>query len=422
MNTKINPAWSQLGNQPELCRFPIFKSCLTHIHLRESLLTPPPIERPDKLTPPPPPEVRAEVTENVAVNVAACPDVAMSVDAFLAVEGHESDLETIKERQLRQFSGLLFSLIAHLAILVLLALVLIPNDRSDPLVISLAAADKNDPWANTEELSSMESVDFAVPDQETLTPDSALTDTVEIDLVELMEVEPPSFSSMSVAPADAPIEALADPGDTGEQNKSIKFFGAEAYGNRFVFVLDVSSSMAARNGQRLERATRELIGSINQLTAEQDFSVILYSNHALPMFVKNNEAVMRQATPINRQAAIDWLGYQVRPNGGTMPARALQIAGSLKPDAVFFLSDGEFLYGHGANLNSPLNSFFQNFGQARKAMPPPGGEILDPKVVLSEYPPEIVVHTIAFESFASGPLMQLIAKEKGGQYRFIPPP
>ena len=105
-----------------------------------------------------------------------------------------------------------------------------------------------------------------------------------------------------------------------------------------------------------------------------------------------------------------------------MPARALQIAGSLKPDAVFFLSDGEFLYGHDPTLNSPLNSFFQNFGQARKAMPPPGGVMLDPKTVLSEYPPEIVVHTIAFESVGSGPLMQRIAKQKGGQYRFIPAP
>ena len=146
-----------------------------------------------------------------------------------------------------------------------------------------------------------------------------------------------------------------------------------------MFVLDVSSSMSARNGQRLTRATSELIGSINQLTAEQDFSVILYSNHALPMFLKNNEAVMRQATPSNKQAALTWLRYQVRPQGGTMPARALQIAGNLKPDAVFFLSDGEFLYGHTADFNSPLNSFFQSFGQARKAMPPPGDVMLDPK-------------------------------------------
>ena len=105
-----------------------------------------------------------------------------------------------------------------------------------------------------------------------------------------------------------------------------------------------------------------------------------------------------------------------------MPARALQIAGNLKPDAVFFLSDGEFLYGHGANLNSPLNNFFQGFGSARKAMPPPGGLILDPKEILAEYPREIIVHTIAFESVSSGPLMRMIATQKGGQYRFIPAP
>ena len=105
-----------------------------------------------------------------------------------------------------------------------------------------------------------------------------------------------------------------------------------------------------------------------------------------------------------------------------MPARALQIAGNLKPDAVFFLSDGEFLYGHGTNLNSPLNNFFQGFGSARKAMPPPSDVMLDPKAILAEYPREIVVHTIAFESVSSGPLMKMIATQKGGQYRFIPAP
>jgi len=356
--------------------------------------------------------------------VEARSEVDRGMGALLTLEGHEGDGESDKERQLRQFSGFLFSLIAHLAILIVLALVLIPNDRSDPLVISLATANTNDAWANSDEMESMASLDLVAPDQEALDADSVMTESVEIDLVDLVELEPISSSGTNAATADTPSDAPADSGDTGKQNNnnSIKFFGAEAYGNRFVFVLDVSASMAARNGQRLERATRELIGSINQLNAEQDFSVILYSNQALPMFVKNNEAVMRQATPTNKQAAINWLRYQVRPNGGTMPARALQIAGSLKPDAVFFLSDGEFQYGHDPTLNSPLNSFFQNFGQARRAMPPPGDAMLDPKSVLSQYPPEIVVHTIAFESVGSGPLMQLIAKQKGGQYRFIPAP
>ncbi|MDB4634159.1 hypothetical protein OAG76_02015, partial [Rubripirellula sp.] len=66
--------------------------------------------------------------------------------------------------------------------------------------------------------------------------------------------------------------------------------------------------------------------------------------------------------------------------------------------------------------------FFQGFGSARKAMPPPSDVMLDPKAILAEYPREIVVHTIAFESVSSGPLMKMIATQKGGQYRFIPAP
>jgi hypothetical protein len=341
-------------------------------------------------------------------------------DALTAIKSDAEDLETDRERKLRQLSGILFSLIVHLIILIALALVLIPTDQSDPLVISIAAADTQDPWTNAEELSSMASVDIADP--ENLTDDPATSELIPVDLIELVDLEPTPMPGSSAATTDAPSDAPADSGPKSKPKTSIKFFGAEAYGNRFVFVLDVSSSMAARNGQRLARATQELIGSINQLNDEQDFSVILYSNSALPMFVKNNEAVMRQATPTNKQAAITWLRYQVRPNGGTMPARALQIAGNLKPDAVFFLSDGEFLYGHGTNLNSPLNNFFQGFGSARKAMPPPSDVMLDPKAILAEYPREIVVHTIAFESVSSGPLMKMIATQKGGQYRFIPAP
>ncbi|MDA7914799.1 hypothetical protein N9B98_00875 [bacterium] len=343
-----------------------------------------------------------------------------------AIAGQEGDIETKQDRQLKQLYGFLFSLIMHLMILIVLALVLIPSAPSDPLVISLATADNHDPWANTEEITSMTSVDVSVPKQEPPESNSAIRETVTIDTLDLVEVPPITFPitfpGTEAETSNSPSETTGESGNRSKQNKSIKFFGAEAYGNSFVFVLDVSSSMSARNGQRLTRATSELIGSINQLTAEQDFCVILYSNHALPMFLKNNEAVMRQATPSNKQAALTWLRYQVRPQGGTMPARALQIAGNLKPDAVFFLSDGEFLYGHTADFNSPLNSFFQSFGQARKAMPPPGDVMLDPKSILSDYAPEIVVHTIAFESVGSRPLMELIAEQNGGQHRFIAAP
>lgn len=372
------------------------------------MLTPPPIERRKGPAPPPLPRKIPEAAE----------------DAFHAIKDDELALETSKERQLRQFSGFLCSLIVHLIILIALALVLIPNDRSDPLVISIAAAENQEPWPNTEPLASLTSIDITAPAHETVTAETEMTEIVEVDLVELAELEPTPLSGASAAATTAPADPPAELGDTGKPKQSIKFFGAEAYGNRFVFVLDVSSSMAARNGRRLLRATMELIGSINQLNSEQEFSVILYSNNALPMFFtkKNNEPEMRPATPANKQAAVNWLRYKVRPQGGTMPARALQIAGNLKPDAVFFLSDGEFLYGHTVNLNSPMNAFFQNFGTARQAMLPPGGALLDPAAVLAEYPREIIVHTIAFESVSSGPLMEQIAKQKGGQYRFIPAP
>ena len=383
---------------------------------------PPPIERPYRLIPPPLPDSKAH---SPTVHAPKAPSTEASppeTPPVFPVGNHQEDLESRSERQLKQFSGFLFSLIAHLAVLIVLALILIPRPAAEPLTLSIATAQDNSPWASMQDLSDITPVEISEPEQLD-TQDSAPTESPLLDdSVDLVELDTSVVPGSTQATSDASAGTTPDSVEPKQANKSIKFFGAEAYGNSFVFVLDVSASMAARNGERLQRATRELIGSINQLNDQQNFSVILYSNHALPMFVNNNEAVMRQATPTNKQTAINWLRYQVRPNGGTMPAGALQIAGNLNPDAVFFLSDGEFLYRHQSPLNSPLNSFFQNFGQARQAMQPVANMVLDPETVLSEYAPKIVVHTIAFESRASGPLMEMIAKQKKGQYRFVPAP
>jgi hypothetical protein len=146
-------------------------------------------------------------------------------------------------------------------------------------------------------------------------------------------------------------------------------------------------------------------------------------NTAINMFYESGQARMRPASRDNKTKVARWI-HNVRPQGGTLPAEALKIAGDLSPDAVFFLSDGDFVYGDEPGISTAMDRFIRGFGQARPGLLQghPLGMSRSPKSVLSEYAPEIVVHTIALESEASRRRMELIAESKGGQHRFIRAP
>ena len=120
--------------------------------------------------------------------------------------------------------------------------------------------------------------------------------------------------------------------------KHAEFFGTKSYGSKFVFVIDGSSSMM--HG-RWNRATRELMSTINQLDSNQQFLVLFYNTSTTVMFgMQPGQAALVPATPENIHKTKIWLGNQ-RPRGGTLPARTMKLALSLKPDAIYFLSDGE---------------------------------------------------------------------------------
>src|SRR5689334_3254696 len=73
---------------------------------------------------------------------------------------------------------------------------------------------------------------------------------------------------------------------TGGRLDTTLFFGTEARGNRFVFVVDNSSSM---KGGRLEMAVAELRRTIDALSPKQSFYVIFVSDQTYPMFYPERE-------------------------------------------------------------------------------------------------------------------------------------
>ena len=137
-----------------------------------------------------------------------------------------------------------------------------------------------------------------------------------------------------------PVSSSAGGGaESGGDGSGTQFFGAEANGDRFVFVIDASGSMST--GFLWERAVMELGKSLKNLDEEKKVMVLLYNSQTIPMF--NTDPAKLKMLPVSykfRAALGTWLSQQI-PNGKTQPAHALSYGLSLDPDAIFLLSDGQ---------------------------------------------------------------------------------
>jgi hypothetical protein len=197
------------------------------------------------------------------------------------------------------------------------------------------------------------------------------------------------------------IEGLGDLASSEAERVSgkmaAKFFGSVAYGNRFVFVLDISGSMG--DDHRYRAAASELIYSVSQLRSDQHFAVLLFSNRTRTMLdVHPSRLDLVPATDRHKQRLQYWLS-SIRPNGWTDPRAALVAAIKLEPDAIFLLSDGQFRLSNQPELGPATLALVQAENQKR-----------------------IPIHTVAFVDMRSRATLQLMAAGSGGSFRFVANP
>lgn len=115
-------------------------------------------------------------------------------------------------------------------------------------------------------------------------------------------------------------------------------FNFSADGSRFVYVLDFSGSLVVT----VDDLKRELKRSVASLQSSNEFNVILfYETAANKQMVDAYQSQLAQANPQMKQGFFDWI-MKKAPNGGTAPLEALRRALAMKPDAIFFFSDGGF--------------------------------------------------------------------------------
>jgi hypothetical protein len=169
----------------------------------------------------------------------------------------------------------------------------------------------------------------------------------------LLPVEP-AIGSGPVAIADSLASNLSDPGamelgpagaggqGTGDASGSLTFFGTKSSGNRFVFVVDNSSSM--KDG-RLEAAIAELSRSVDAMGRRQAFYVIFVSDQPYPLFYPQPAPNLILATPENKQLLGEWLGKVRLASGKNRELiKAVDMAAALRPDSVFLLWDADLKY------------------------------------------------------------------------------
>lgn len=179
-------------------------------------------------------------------------------------------------------------------------------------------------------------------------------------------------------------------GSGGGGGGGTAFFGVETTGTRFVFIVDVSSSMAANN--RIDRLKSELRKTLRGMAETSEFAVILFSDYSEVLGNVTRYSEAKPSTLRKFEPLIDAIGL----GASTEPLPAFEIAFNRKnftrPDAVYFMTDGEFADTVDEEIAQRLNT----------------GK------------PAVPIHAICFGNDGGQENMKQIAKDSGGTYTFVP--
>jgi Ca-activated chloride channel family protein len=116
------------------------------------------------------------------------------------------------------------------------------------------------------------------------------------------------------------------------------FFGIVDIGSRFVYVIDCSGSMFSHDA--IKAAKNELVNSLRTLNRAQQFQIVFYSTEQKWLKVPGKvDFRFFSADEISLRRANEFIA-EIQPDGGTQHLTAIELALRLRPDVLFFLTDG----------------------------------------------------------------------------------
>lgn len=184
-----------------------------------------------------------------------------------------------------------------------------------------------------------------------------------------------------------------------------RFMGIETAARKVVYLLDYSSSMRALD-RRIDALRTELGRSLHKLPNDAEFSVVLFGvqppgvdpnvqrttpggNLRPPNAMAMPPERLVEASGSHKAQALAWMKVSMKIDGGaTYPWEGMQLALDMRPEVVFFLTDGNF----------------------------EDGDMSDLRMVLQKSGTGVRVHCIAFASDDDIHHLQEIAGSTGGSY------
>ena len=292
---------------------------------------------------------------------------------------------TFPARELRLFA-ISASLLAHLAVALVLALLIL-----DPPAASIGGEGNNVALATIADIDLQSS--FAEVELATDIPDT-LQDPDD-DLPQFDDLTAVSDSDLS-ALRSGEVTSLGGAGDSSGEGATgsgaggvASFFGVEARGNRFAFVVDISGSMQFDN--RLVLLKTELYESVSALLEHTHFTIWSFNSRAYPVtgvrWVDADDASKTRAKRLIRA---------MEAGGSTQPADAIKSVFAMRPrpDAVYFMTDGDF-----DGQADAIIELFENLnGRGFRRVP---------------------VYCLTLVEDDGSATMQRIADDSGGSYRHI---
>lgn len=163
------------------------------------------------------------------------------------------------------------------------------------------------------------------------------------------------------------------------------FFGVEAKGERFAYLVDVSGSMEVFG--KIQALRAELSASVSGMLETSRFSVTTFSTDSNPLGGRKG---WTEANENGKRWAKRAIAALV-PQGGTEPLPGFRQIFELRPrpDAIYFMTDGEF-----------------------------APEVVEAVALLNRNT-KIPIHCICFVSRDSETQMKQIATQSGGSYTFV---
>lgn len=247
------------------------------------------------------------------------------------------------------FTGLLLavpswlvSLIFHVVLLLLLALVTITNPDVREELFQTSSIEK-------EEEEELEEFEFENQEIEVLEPTEFTSPTLsDVGMADIGDITAPETSVSGEVSVHESAEAVdigqlfgsegTGMSEVGTGDGATTFFGVRTEGSHFMYVVDNSNSM---NNGKFEHAIYELTNSIQQLSETSFFYIIFYSDAEYPLFYPNTVPRWVRATPENKHKVVYWLDT-VHRCLQTRGEEAMAHAIKLRPDVLYLLGDGAF--------------------------------------------------------------------------------